>query len=565
MEIEEEITRQLVPHCRPDENESRSTEQLETGNDEQHEEDTNEQQNMRSLDRILEDAASGGSSHVTRQDANIFLSSETSRKWFQLNERARQHWRYWRIFVCLGICNTSDAAEILCLSYLLGDPSFNQNMLRNSAWKSSCLATAVFLGIFVGGIWVGFVPDRKPALLLGLGMNAVAGFLASLCTHVIPMSCFRFIAGVGIGYSTPPLFTLCSEISPARDRGFWAANVASFWMWGSVYVALIGWLLLTFANWRLFTAASAFPSALGYWLVSTWVPDSPRALALQGRHTRAVNMVRQLTNSLSYRGPPWSLEEALYFYPRENHATGDTSTIHHRQAADTLSRLQHYLSTSASNISSLYQGSLWRTTIPLQLVWFTLAFGSYGLLTWINALFVQVQLTNIYRNALLFALANLPGNILSILFLDSMGRSTLLTGSLTSAALSLVAFAYIAAMDSSEKEHSFSLASNKSLIVGSACLFNMCSVVAWNCLAVLTPELYPTSVRNTGMGYCSALGRIGGIIAQVVNVFLLHNPVRLLSVAAVTLLFGALSPLLLPPDMAGQCVTDEIGSGSELQ
>ena len=46
-------------------------------------------------------------------------------------------------------------------------------------------------------------------------------------------------------------------------------------------------------------------------------------------------------------------------------------------------------------------------------------------------------------------------------------------------------------------------------------------------LAVYTPEVYPTSVRGTAVGYCSSVARIGAIItpfvAQVCTTHTLHT------------------------------------------
>jgi hypothetical protein len=74
----------------------------------------------------------------------------------------------------------------------------------------------------------------------------------------------------------------------------------------------------------------------------------------------------------------------------------------------------------------------------------------------------------------------------------------------------------------------------------------------------MTSELFPTTVRSSGMGMCAASGRVGAMVAQFVNGALIADPVRLLLVASVTLLLGALTPSLLPGggDMTGQPVHD---------
>ena len=204
-----------------------------------------------------------------------------------------------------------------------------------------------------------------------------------------------------------------------------------------------------------------------------------------------------------------------------------------------------------SSTSKLYEPNLRRTTFALMLVWFSLSFGSYGLMTWINIIFEKVHLEDIYFNALLFAAANLPGNLLSAVFLDKVKRSTSLVTSIVCASASLVLFAISASV-----EAPFG-------IVASACLFQCFTVVAWNTIDTMTSELFPTLVRSTGWGICAASARIGALIAQFVNGALVDNPVQLLLVNAGTLVIGAVTPCLLQGvvgDMTGKPVQDDLQS-----
>ena len=52
----------------------------------------------------------------------------------------------------LGVANSSDASEILCLSYILSDPSFEATMLKDMLWQAGLLAGSVFLGMLLGGL-----------------------------------------------------------------------------------------------------------------------------------------------------------------------------------------------------------------------------------------------------------------------------------------------------------------------------------------------------------------------------------------------------------------------------
>jgi MFS family permease len=134
----------------------------------------------------------------------------------------------------------------------------------------------------------------------------------------------------------------------------------------------------------------------------------------------------------------------------------------------------------------------------------------------------------------------------------SNGRARLLTGSLLAAALSLVAFAAAATGGGGTPSRLW--------IVGSACAFQACSVAAWNAVDVISSELFPTQVRATGMGLCAASGRLGAMLAQAVNSYLVSSPARLVLVAASTLLVGAAAPGFLP-DATGRPVEDRVDGG----
>lgn len=544
--------------------------------------------------------------------------------------------RYWAIFLSLGVANSSDASEILCLSYILSERHFVSTILRDTAWRAGLLAATVFAGMLIGGLLVGCLGDwwgRRPMLRSGLAVCGGAGLASAFAWNVYGLAACRFLAGLGIGATVPPLFALCSELVPPSQRGFWVTVCASFWMVGSFYTALVAWTLLRasttstvnsiddnnnddlwlFARWRVFVTACAVPSCLGCLLVHRCVPESPRFLLLQGRHAEAGAVVHRLAGALRYAGPPLSLAELRHQYPimpmttteaaeaattapndirdglmrttnattmttiptrdneRSSPSSSITASVRRRRPSLTTAATEALLILHTAwhdfviSASVLYTPQLRTTTLPLQLVWFGLSFGSYGLLTWINTLFFQVHLQNVYFNALLFSASNLPGNLASAYLMDRTGRARLLTGSLLLASLSLVAFAYVAATgtrngdnnnnDDDDDASSISR-STTAWIVGSSCAFQCFTVAAWNTIDVVTSELFPTTVRSTGMGVCAATGRIGALLAQLVNGALIAAPVRLLLVAATALLLGSLTPALLPADRTGRPVSD---------
>ncbi|KAF3821771.1 hypothetical protein GH733_009813 [Mirounga leonina] len=86
----------------------------------------------------------------------------------------------------------------------------------------------------------------------------------------------------------------------------------------------------------------------------------------------------------------------------------------------------------------------------------------------------------IYFVNFLGTLAVLPGNIVSALLMDRIGRLTMLGGSMVLSGISCF-FLW--------------LGSSESMMVGVLCLYNGLTISAWNSLDVITVELYPTDRR----------------------------------------------------------------------
>lgn len=531
---------------------------------------------------------------------------------------------YHLTYLALGLANAADAAEILCLSYLLSEEGFRNDILHvgdygnadgggssagggggghnqssSSSFESGLIAAAVFGGMLSGGLLGGCLSDspaigRRPTLLGGLAINALAGTLSAFVAagpHAAHTLAFvRLVGGMGIGAGIPPLFALGAELAPPSARGRGINVVASFWMVGAVYVALIaissfqwcGW------SWRVFAVLCAVPSMVGTVAVGWAVPlpDSPRFLARWGRAEEAAEVANVLATRMGAATAtatariPCGVYETVRMEEDEDGSSSATCNAFRLLRAEELA--QHYSSSQSQSPEStqspqmirrnfdiksaltdgmqsardLYGPSLRNgITLPLQLIWFTLSFGSYGLLTWINSIFVAVHLDNVYFNALLFAMANLPGNILAGALMDraDIGRRRLLTMTLACSALSLLVFAHYARVRPDAAADA-----NTTMIVVSACCFQAFSIASWNCVDTITGEEFPTSVRSTGMGICTASGRVGALIAQFVNSWLIDDPARLLVVASATLLFGAASPRLLEgTDMAGRSLEDD--------
>lgn len=500
--------------------------------------------------------------------------------------------------LALCIANSSDATEILMLSYLLADSRFREDMFSEDSSSSmegaEYLASSIFVGMLIGGTVLGFLSDRigrRPALLLGLLTNSVAGMCSSLpifAPSFVSLTMWRFVAGVGIGATVPPLFTLASEWSSKEVRGVFVTAVASFWMVGSIFVSSLAWCLFQLDPmhelpiWRVFAATCALPSLLGAWMVYNYVPESPRFYLAAEKcdyelAAKSCNQMAMLLNvhldhekestllgaAFDHRAVHPLTKDELFSHHQEN-AANNFNSSENAHSPTNRAKLNQTINSTVDSLRKLYSSQLLpRTTLPLQLLWFCLSFATYGITTWINTLFVEIQLENIYFNSFLFALSSLPGNIVSMVYSDRYGRKKMLIGSLIGAACGLVVFATTVYAGSRQENDGQSNTSMQTfVIVLCACAFQAFGTISWNTIDIITAEMFPTNVRSAGMGVCTATGRLGGILSQCINAKLIvdgsgSGAAWILVVASISLLFGAGMPLVLDRDMTMEELRDD--------
>ncbi|XP_023652790.2 synaptic vesicle glycoprotein 2Ca isoform X1 [Paramormyrops kingsleyae] len=107
----------------------------------------------------------------------------------------------------------------------------------------------------------------------------------------------------------------------------------------------------------------------------------------------------------------------------------------------------------------------------------------------------------VYFVNFLGTLAVLPGNIVSALLMDKIGRLTMLGGSMILSGISCFFLWF---------------GTSESMMIGMLCLYNGLSISAWNSLDVVTVELYPTDRRGTGFGFCNALCKLAAVLGNLI-------------------------------------------------
>ncbi|XP_026259819.1 synaptic vesicle glycoprotein 2A isoform X3 [Urocitellus parryii] len=103
----------------------------------------------------------------------------------------------------------------------------------------------------------------------------------------------------------------------------------------------------------------------------------------------------------------------------------------------------------------------------------------------------------VYFVSFLGTLAVLPGNIVSALLMDKIGRLRMLAGS---SVMSCISCFFL------------SFGNSESAMIALLCLFGGVSIASWNALDVLTVELYPSDKRTTAFGFLNALCKLAAVL-----------------------------------------------------
>ncbi|XP_077087132.1 synaptic vesicle glycoprotein 2Ca [Siphateles boraxobius] len=107
----------------------------------------------------------------------------------------------------------------------------------------------------------------------------------------------------------------------------------------------------------------------------------------------------------------------------------------------------------------------------------------------------------VYFVNFLGTLAVLPGNIVSALLMDKIGRLSMLGFSMILSGISCFFLWF---------------GTSESMMIGMLCLYNGLSISAWNSLDVVTVELFPTDRRGTGFGFCNALCKLAAAMGNLI-------------------------------------------------
>lgn len=339
--------------------------------------------------------------------------------------------------------------------------------------------TAGMVGMMVGGAIGGVLGDKFGRRVALLGSVITFGILTvgvAFAQDIPTLIVLRFLAGLGLGGAMPTATAISSEYVPRRIRPVAVTLTVICIPLGGAFAGWIGGYILPRYGWRvLFGVGGAIPLVLAALLFGV-LPESPRYMArLQARWGDLRAMLRKLGHDVP--------DDAVFVDSQEK-ATQRASVSElfvPEFRADTIALLGCFLFC----FFGAYMGTNWVPSM-LDRAKFDVGTASYGLLAW-------------NLGVLIFALVGafvIPriGSRLTMLVLAAGSVAGCVTLALMNITPSQVVPVFV-------------------MLGFTGGMVNATQTTMY----ALAANVYPTSIRGTGVGTTVAFGRIGGVLSPIIG------------------------------------------------
>ncbi|XP_030643335.1 solute carrier family 22 member 7-like [Chanos chanos] len=376
--------------------------------------------------------------------------------------------------------------------------------------------TIFFVGVMFGAMMFGSLSDRygrKTTLLISYLTAMVFAMSSAFASSFIMFAVLRFFTGFSITGIVIVSSVLNVEWVDIERRKLVGVIDSLGWSFGYM---LLPWIAYGVRDWRYLTIAVTSPLAIAI-ITWRWIPESARWLIASGQLDKAHYFLKQCAS--------------------KNRREGVASKI----KPETLSCIvmTEKVQRKYSYVDLVRTPKMRRLAALTGFTWYGVASTYYGISFNIAGFGLDL-----YLNQFLYGFIEFPAKICLYFLFDKMGRRRIQVGALLFAGLSLVINLFIP---------------KDQWIVRTvvSVLGKGFSSASFTTAVLYSSELYPTVVRQNGMGYNSFMARLGVAIAPLILLLEdMSNTLPQVILGSIAVVAALLARLL--PETQGRCLPETI-------
>ncbi|MFJ3372205.1 MFS transporter [Pseudomonas sp. NPDC086251] len=372
------------------------------------------------------------------------------------------------------------------------------------AVQAGWMGSAALFGMMFGALTLGPLADRfgrRRVILVAIALGSLTAFANAFAWDAWSFAVLRFITGIGLGGTIPNIVALINDMAPKARRNIMTTVMLGCYSLGALLSALVALLVLSRFGWESTFIIAGLPLLTLPWMYR-FLPESLPYLVVRDK-VAATALLRRIQPGLDVDKLRWP--------------SLDTQRV-------------------SAPVSGLFTEGRALGTLMLWIGFGMCLLMVYGLNTWLPKIMVAGGYPLV--SGLMFLITMNLGSIIGALgggwLADRWGTKPTLMMCLTLAVVSLIILGI--------KPGPVLL--NIMLMLAGAATIGSLSVIH-----AFAAQQYPTDIRATGISWCSAVGRMGGIagpalgglmlslnLSLQLNFILCAVPgmIALLAVAAVT-------------------------------
>lgn len=387
----------------------------------------------------------------------------------------------WTVVVLCALLLIADGYDVFIAGTVL--PTLIREWGLSKPEAGALQAWALF-GMMFGALVFGPLADkigRKKGIAISFVLFTVSTLLTGFATAPGEFTIYRFFAGLGCGGLMPNVVALMNEYAPKRLRSTMVALMFSGYSVGGMVAASLGIWMIPQYGWQPMFFVAAIPLVILPFILWT-LPESLGFLLRQGRQEEARRIYARIETSERLTG-----DDMLVFTETRGAAASVAELFRHQRAA---------------------------RTVLLWVAFFCCLLLVYLLSSWLPKVMQEAGYAEKASLMTLFSLnfGGMAGAIAGGWLGDRFGLPKVVIGYFAAATLSIALVGFGLPV---------------TLLFPMVFVAGATTIGTQILLYASVAQLYNLSVRSTGLGWASGVGRIGAIVGPTLGGMLLAKELPL--------------------------------------